>query len=428
MSELPIAADVIDSFADAIEFIFEPAARRAGGGQVGGLEQVWELCRRTSRSARWRSRSRSRSRFPIGVWLGHRGAGELLGGRDRQRRARDPELALIAFMVAFIGVGVLNVTIALMILGIPPILTNTFVGVRQVDRDAVEAARGMGMSELEVIRRVELPLAVPTIMSGVRTGGDQHHRHGDDRAARRGDDARRLHHQPQRLRRRRRARRRDPGGAAGARRRAALAGLQRALTPRGCSRAQRAAPRDRIGSLDPQLAEDPERRKTPMSPTPGCARCSRCSPRWRSRSRSPPAATTTTRLEHRDGGDTSATAIEENPDNNGVAADDRLEELHRADRPRRDLRPGARGRRLRRLHRPQPRLRAGRPEGARERRDQRLSGVHLDRADLVLRLRPRGRAGRRRSRRTTRARTTSTRRAWSPTRRPRSRARTPSGC
>ena len=73
-------------------------------------------------------------------------------------------------MAAFIGVGVLNVTIALMILGIPPILTNTFVGVRQVDRGAVEAARGMGMTELEVIRRVELPLAVPTLMSGVRTG------------------------------------------------------------------------------------------------------------------------------------------------------------------------------------------------------------------------------------------------------------------
>ena len=56
-----------------------------------------------------------------------------------------------------------------MVLGIPPILTNTFVGMRQVDRAAVEAARGMGMSELEIIRKVELPLAVPTIMGGVRT-------------------------------------------------------------------------------------------------------------------------------------------------------------------------------------------------------------------------------------------------------------------
>jgi osmoprotectant transport system permease protein len=80
-----------------------------------------------------------------------------------------PELALIALMIAFIGTGNLNVTIAVMILGIPPILTNTFVGVRQVDRGAVEAARGIGMSELEIVRRVELPLAIPTIMAGVRT-------------------------------------------------------------------------------------------------------------------------------------------------------------------------------------------------------------------------------------------------------------------
>ena len=55
-------------------------------------------------------------------------------------------------------------------LGIPPILTNAFVGIRQVDRDAVEAARGIGMTEWEVIRKVELPLAMPTIMGGVRTG------------------------------------------------------------------------------------------------------------------------------------------------------------------------------------------------------------------------------------------------------------------
>ena len=80
-----------------------------------------------------------------------------------------PELALIAFMAAVIGVGLLNLTIALAILGIPPILTNAFVGVRQVDPSAVDAARGMGMKEHEVLTQIELPLAVPTIMAGVRT-------------------------------------------------------------------------------------------------------------------------------------------------------------------------------------------------------------------------------------------------------------------
>jgi osmoprotectant transport system permease protein len=71
-------------------------------------------------------------------------------------------------MAAVIGVGVLNVTIALAVLGIPPILTNTFVGIRQVDRSAVEAARGIGMTEREILFKVEMPLAVPTLMAGIR--------------------------------------------------------------------------------------------------------------------------------------------------------------------------------------------------------------------------------------------------------------------
>ncbi len=108
--------------------------------------------------------------LPIGLYLGHRGTGELLAVAVGNAGRAIPELALIALMVAFIGTGALNVTIALLILGVPPILTNAFVGMRQVDRGAVEAARGVGMTELEIITRVELPLAVPTIMGGVRTG------------------------------------------------------------------------------------------------------------------------------------------------------------------------------------------------------------------------------------------------------------------
>jgi osmoprotectant transport system permease protein len=107
--------------------------------------------------------------LPAGLWLGHRGVGEFAAVAIGNAGRAIPELALIALMVAFIGTGALNVTIAVTILGIPPILTNAFVGVRQADRGAVDAARGMGMTELEIIRRVELPLAVPTIMGGVRT-------------------------------------------------------------------------------------------------------------------------------------------------------------------------------------------------------------------------------------------------------------------
>ena len=61
------------------------------------------------------------------------------------------------------------VALSFAVLGIPPILTNTYVGMSQVDRNAVEAARGMGMTPLQSILRIELPLAVPTIMAGVRT-------------------------------------------------------------------------------------------------------------------------------------------------------------------------------------------------------------------------------------------------------------------
>ena len=71
--------------------------------------------------------------IPVGVYFGHRGTGELLAVAIGNAGRAIPELALIAFMAAFIGVGVLNVTIALVVLGIPPILTNTFVAVRQVD-------------------------------------------------------------------------------------------------------------------------------------------------------------------------------------------------------------------------------------------------------------------------------------------------------
>lgn len=160
----------LDSFGGAIEFIFEPRQPTGVGNEVGGLGQVWDLMATHIWISALALAVACAIAIPVGVYFGHRGTGELLAVAIGNAGRAVPELAVIAAMAAFIGVGVLNVTIALMILGIPPILTNTFVGVRQVDPGAVEAARGMGMTELEVIRRVELPLAVPTIMSGVRTG------------------------------------------------------------------------------------------------------------------------------------------------------------------------------------------------------------------------------------------------------------------
>ena len=80
-----------------------------------------------------------------------------------------PSLALLAFFVAFLGVGFTNVVFVLTLLAIPPILTNTYVGVTQVDRETVDAARGMGLTEFQIIRTVELPLSLPTVFAGLRT-------------------------------------------------------------------------------------------------------------------------------------------------------------------------------------------------------------------------------------------------------------------
>jgi osmoprotectant transport system permease protein len=107
--------------------------------------------------------------LPIGLYLGHRGTGELFATVIGNAGRAIPELALIAFMAALIGVGVLNLTIALAVLGIPPLLTNAFVGIHQVDRSAVDAARGMGMTEFEILRKVEIPLAIPTLFAGIRS-------------------------------------------------------------------------------------------------------------------------------------------------------------------------------------------------------------------------------------------------------------------
>jgi osmoprotectant transport system permease protein len=80
-----------------------------------------------------------------------------------------PTLALITFFIAYFGVGFTNVLIALVLLAIPPVLTNAYVGTRQVDRDTVDAARGVGLSEGQLIGKIEFPLALPLIFGGIRT-------------------------------------------------------------------------------------------------------------------------------------------------------------------------------------------------------------------------------------------------------------------
>jgi osmoprotectant transport system permease protein len=107
--------------------------------------------------------------LPLGIWLGHLHRGSFVAINTANIGRALPSLAIIAILVAFLGVGFANVMIALVILAIPPILTNAYVGVDGVDPDAVEAARGMGMTKWQIVRRVELPMALPLLFAGIRT-------------------------------------------------------------------------------------------------------------------------------------------------------------------------------------------------------------------------------------------------------------------
>jgi osmoprotectant transport system permease protein len=167
---MSLATPVFASFGGAIEFIFTPQTSNVtGGNTVGGLDQVIELTLAQLEVTVLALALSLLIALPLGLYLGHKGVGEWLAiGLGNAGRAI-PELGLIALMAAVIGVGLGNLTIALAFLGIPPILTNTFVGIREVDRSTVQAAQGMGMTELEIVRKVEAPMAVTSIFTGIRT-------------------------------------------------------------------------------------------------------------------------------------------------------------------------------------------------------------------------------------------------------------------
>lgn len=165
---IPLA--IFSSFTGAFDFVLHQRDAVTGGGvQVGGPEFVWHFARTQLEVTAVALALALAIAVPIGLVLGHMGRGELFAiGFGNAGRAV-PEIAVIFLLAAVIGIGLRNVAIALTILGLPPILTNTYVAMRQVDPVAVDAAKGTGMNGVQVIARVELPLAAPTIMSGVRT-------------------------------------------------------------------------------------------------------------------------------------------------------------------------------------------------------------------------------------------------------------------
>ena len=107
--------------------------------------------------------------LPIGIWLGHIHKGSFVAINLGNVWRSLPSLAVLAIGVAFLGLGLSNVELALIVLAVPPMITNAYVAIDGVDRDIVDAARGMGMTERQIVMRVELPLGIPLIFAGIRT-------------------------------------------------------------------------------------------------------------------------------------------------------------------------------------------------------------------------------------------------------------------
>ncbi len=120
--------------------------------------------------------------LPAGLFIGHTRKGELVAVSVANMGRAVPSFAILSIvfqlMLAFAALrsfafGFVPTVVALWLLAIPPVLTNAYVGVQQVDPDTVEAARGMGMTGREVLLKLEMPLAAPLVLAGLRTAAVQ---------------------------------------------------------------------------------------------------------------------------------------------------------------------------------------------------------------------------------------------------------------
>jgi osmoprotectant transport system permease protein len=160
------------TFVDGLEWLFTWSHWQGGGGFT---HRIWEhvaMCGAVMLVALAVS-------LPIGLGLGHLGKGGFLAlNVTNVGRALPSFGVLVMFALLFglrgwLGFGVLPVLLTLVLLAVPPIVTNAYVGMREVDADLKEAARGMGMTGWQIARRVELPLTVPLLMAGIRTSAVQ---------------------------------------------------------------------------------------------------------------------------------------------------------------------------------------------------------------------------------------------------------------
>jgi osmoprotectant transport system permease protein len=118
--------------------------------------------------------------LPVGLWIGHTGRGASIAVNLANLGRAIPSLAAIGIVVPFtqaldpdLGFSLYPTLVGMIVLAVPPILVNSYVGVWEVDRDLVEAARGMGFRERQILGRVEIPVAMPVILGGLRSAAVQ---------------------------------------------------------------------------------------------------------------------------------------------------------------------------------------------------------------------------------------------------------------
>jgi osmoprotectant transport system permease protein len=118
--------------------------------------------------------------LPIGLAIGHTGRGASFAINLANLGRAIPSLAAIGIVVPFtqaidpdLGFGLYPTVIGMVVLAIPPILVNAYTGIAEVDRDLVESARGMGLREREILRGVEIPVAIPVLFAGIRSAAVQ---------------------------------------------------------------------------------------------------------------------------------------------------------------------------------------------------------------------------------------------------------------
>ncbi len=149
-------------FAEAFAWILDPAN---WGGPRGIAAQLWfHLVFSLAIVA-----TATVIAVPIGAYIGHTGRGREAAVSISGGMRALPTLGLLVLVALWLGVGLIAPFIALVVLAIPPVLAGAYAGIGAVDRSTVDAARGMGMTEAQLVGRVEFPLGLPTMMGGVRS-------------------------------------------------------------------------------------------------------------------------------------------------------------------------------------------------------------------------------------------------------------------